>query len=238
MTLGLLSLTGIHVMSRIKQRAVNSTQKEQRRQDILNSARDLFSRTLHYDSLLMKHIAENIDLTKSTLYLYFKTKEEVFLALYTEEFNRLFDAMDQALTRHPEPGSVDSLLDILASEIIGQETFLRLNSLLHAVLEQNIDFDTALGFKTLLRKRLLQTGAYLETYLPDLPQGQGAEVLLSIHELMIGCFHAATPTPALAKLYERPDMQFMKLEFGPQFVKSARLILLATCYQHRLTQLS
>jgi len=221
-------------MVAIKRRAVSVAQKEQRRQDILQSARELFTTHLDYDSLLMKHVAENISLTKGTLYLYFKTKEEVFLALYTEEFNLRFDVIDSLLAAYFDVGTdadnrnngIDIFLSIMTESMLEQQTFLRLNSLLHTVLEQNIELDCALEFKTLLRDRLNATGAGVEKVLPFLKEGQGTELLLMTHELMIGCFHASTPTPCLEEVLQRPDMIFMKLDFEVEFSKAIRLILL------------
>jgi len=217
-------------MAAIKRRAVSVAQKEQRRQDILQSARELFTTNLDYDSLLMKHVAENISLTKGTLYLYFKTKEEVFLALYTEEFNLRFDVIDNLiegyLAADSRENGIDTFLKIMTDSMLEQQTFLRLNSLLHTVLEQNIDLDSALVFKTLLRDRLNATGAGVEKVLSFLNKGQGTELLLMTHELMIGCFHASTPTPCLEEVLQRPDMIFMKLDFEVEFAKAIRLILL------------
>jgi len=217
-------------MVAIKRRAVSVAQKEQRRQDILQSARELFTTHLDYDSLLMKHVAENISLTKGTLYLYFKTKEEVFLALYTEEFNLRFDVIDDFLATYSKVGAegngIDIFLKIMTDSMVEQQTFLRLNSLLHTVLEQNIELDCALEFKTLLRDRLNATGKSVERILPFLKAGQGTELLLMTHELMIGCFHASTPTPCLEEVLQRPDMIFMKLDFEVEFAKAIRLILL------------
>lgn len=215
-------------MSKIKRRAVSNEQKEQRRQDILNSARALFESTSDYNALLMKHIAENIGLTKGTLYLYFKTKEEVFIALYSEELNRCFERLNARLDDLAPRSDVDAVADAISDVLSQKTTFLRLTSLLHSVLEQNIEYEVALEFKILLRDNILATGEKVETCL-DLPRGSGAEILLSIHALAIGCFHMALPTPALDAILERPDMSFMKMDFEEEFKKALRLMIFAYC---------
>lgn len=212
-------------MTQLKRRAVSEEQKAQRRADILNSARELFRDCHHYDEILMKHIAENIKLTKGTLYLYFKTKEEVFLSLYEEEFVALCERLDNALSGIDKDLSWQQLHQILVSGLVGEDMFLRLNSLLHSVLEQNIEYDTALAFKTLLRDRMLATAAIIEQKIPSLKSGQGAELLLLMHEVVIGCYHAASPSPCLDLVFERPDMKFMKLKFEDEFPKLLGLVL-------------
>jgi len=224
-------------MGTIRKRAVSQEQKEKRRVDILESARSLFNQSDNYESLLMKDIAANIGLTKGTLYLYFKTKEEVFLALYTDEFNRIFDSVDSDLAviaKQSGGPNLKAVHSVFCQHLLDNATFLRLNSLLHAVLEQNIEYETALTFKTLLRMRILSSGALLELCLPQLAPGKGPELLLGIHEVLIGCYHAATPSACLEAIFERPDMQFMKLDFEKEFEKTLRILLFSYCEADRL----
>jgi TetR/AcrR family transcriptional regulator len=55
-------------------------EKEQRRNDIINSARKFFA-DRDFDEVSMDEIAENIGLGKSTLYNYFKNKEALYFAI-------------------------------------------------------------------------------------------------------------------------------------------------------------
>lgn len=55
-------------------------EKEQRRNDIINAAeKQFFSRG--YDDVSMDDIADEVELNKATLYLYFKNKESLFFAV-------------------------------------------------------------------------------------------------------------------------------------------------------------
>jgi TetR/AcrR family transcriptional regulator len=55
-------------------------EKEQRRNDIINSARKFYA-DRDFDEVSMDEIAENIGLGKSTLYNYFKNKEALYFAI-------------------------------------------------------------------------------------------------------------------------------------------------------------
>lgn len=55
--------------------------REQRRNDILKAAEKLFF-SRGYDEVSMDSIAREIDLGRSTLYIYFENKEELFLPLF------------------------------------------------------------------------------------------------------------------------------------------------------------
>ena len=55
-------------------------EKEQRRSDIINAAEKLFF-AKGYDDVSMNDIANEVELSKATLYLYFANKEELFFAI-------------------------------------------------------------------------------------------------------------------------------------------------------------
>lgn len=55
-------------------------EKKQRQQDIINAAEKLFF-SKGYDNVSMRDIANEVDLSKATLYLYFQNKESLFFAI-------------------------------------------------------------------------------------------------------------------------------------------------------------
>ena len=55
-------------------------EKESLRQDILDVAREMFA-TEGYESVSMRKIADKIEYSPTTIYLYFKDKNELFYAL-------------------------------------------------------------------------------------------------------------------------------------------------------------
>ncbi|HTX60954.1 MAG TPA: helix-turn-helix domain-containing protein, partial [Methanobacterium sp.] len=55
-------------------------EKENRRNDIISTAERLFYEK-GYENITMADIAEGTELARSTLYLYFKNKKEIYLAI-------------------------------------------------------------------------------------------------------------------------------------------------------------
>jgi len=67
-------------------------EKEEMRQLILDGAREVFlEKGYHHTSL--RTIAERIDYSPGTIYLYFKDKDEIFHALHEEGFYRMLTQM-------------------------------------------------------------------------------------------------------------------------------------------------
>jgi AcrR family transcriptional regulator len=67
-------------------------EKEEMRALILDAARKIFLEK-GYDHTSIRNIAEQIQYSPGTIYLYFKEKDEIFHALHEEGFRRLFDKM-------------------------------------------------------------------------------------------------------------------------------------------------
>lgn len=65
------------------------------RERILNAAIDLFLRE-GYDKTSIRQIADAIEYSPATIYLYFKDKDELFFAIHHRGFEKLFAAMSEA----------------------------------------------------------------------------------------------------------------------------------------------
>lgn len=75
-------------------------EREQRRSDILVSARLAF--VAHgLENTSMDRIANEAELAKGTLYLYFKNRNELLMALLAEDFERLLERMSSAVEKVP-----------------------------------------------------------------------------------------------------------------------------------------
>jgi AcrR family transcriptional regulator len=74
-------------------------EKKELRQEILNAARSLFVER-GYDNVSMRKIAEKVEYSPATIYLYFRDKEDLFDTLCAGMFERLV----HRLTTHPSRG--------------------------------------------------------------------------------------------------------------------------------------
>ena len=73
-------------------------EKEQRRNDIIESARKFFA-DRDFDEVSMDEIAKDIGLGKSTLYLYFKNKEALFFAIELRGIQIWFEMVKQEVKK-------------------------------------------------------------------------------------------------------------------------------------------
>lgn len=210
-------------------RATLSHEKEGRRQDILGAALGLF-RNATYGDITMASIAAQAGMAKGTIYIYFNTKEEIFLELSEGMLLGWFEALDEGLRRggglFMDPIPPSELAGLLLASLEAQPSLARLLGILHTVLEHNVDRLVALRFKEFLADRCLRTGRLLEQRLPFLREGQGPELMLRIHALVLGLWQMSDPPPEVKALLQSPGLQLFDAPFRPQF-EAAFLDLLA-----------
>jgi AcrR family transcriptional regulator len=208
----------------IKRRAIKDEQKQERRQTILDHAWRLFQGT-PYQQITISEVAERAGLAKGTIYLYFKTKEELFLALLEQQLAAWFDELDAQLHAQIGAGDITLVAELMCGSLDRHPGLTRLLAMLHNILEQNIDYDTTLRFKRMLLVRMNGTGALLEGCLPFLRPGQGAHLLLQAHALIIGLWHLADPAPVARQVLDTPEMAPFMIAFAPELLKAFTALL-------------
>jgi len=197
----------------MKQRARNPEDKQERRAAILAVTREVWDGTT-YAGFTMADVAERASLAKGTLYLYFKTKEELLLGLLVELFSEWFDNVDARLDGAGGRFSAARLARLLCESLEARPSFTRLLGILHAILEENIEFEIALAFKTMLLDRTGRTSARIERRLPLLREGDGARLLLYLHALVVGLRQMADPAPVARRVIEERGMDAFRIDFG------------------------
>jgi AcrR family transcriptional regulator len=197
-------------------RARQAGQKLERRQAILNTAWRMFQEST-YEAVTMDSVARGMGLAKGTLFLYFRTKEELFLALTAQQLSGWFAAMDEKLAQIS--GTTDSLqvVTLLADSLRERVGFTRLLAILSTVLEQNITYESALEFKRQLAGLIQHTGAELERCLPFLKTGDGAHLILQCQAIVVGLWHLSDPSPVVKQVISLPEMRAFQVDFDREF---------------------
>ena len=201
-------------------RARTDHAKEQRRGAILRAATSLLDRS-RYDTVTMAAVAREAGIAKGTTYLYFATKEQLFLALLEEEYAAWFGDARVALRALPADPDLGAVRDALVGTVKDRPRFLELMQLLHGVLEQNIPMETARAFKTRLRDEV--TGlALVLSEVTAMPMPRAGRLLMHLHAVVIGLRQLARPSAPVEEALERPDLAVMRVDFEEEL----RVVLL------------
>jgi AcrR family transcriptional regulator len=207
-----------------RRRAVHDGQKEERRLAILTTAWQLFQ-TTSYEAVTIAGVAEAAGLAKGTIFLYFKTKEALFLALLQQQLESWFAAVDAGLTVVRGKDRIPQITALICEQLESRPGLTRLLAILHTLLERNINLDEALRFKYMLKEHFEHTGALLEQCLPFLQPRQGAHVLLQCDAMVIGFWHLADPAPVVQQVLQRPELLMFEVRFITELSTAMQALL-------------
>ncbi|WP_246580696.1 TetR/AcrR family transcriptional regulator [Deinococcus aestuarii] len=199
-------------------RARSPEEKGQRRDDILRAAERLWAKTPHAE-LSMNQVAREAKLAKGTLYLYFDTKEEMFLALLTEHLQRWVGGL-VALLDERRPQTPGEVADVLVASARGHEELRRLLILLGTVLGQSEGLDLTLRFGREVR-RMLQPVVERFPFAPEVT----LRVLIHAHALGMGWQHASEESFATDFVRRQHDLAFLVPRFEPEFGLALRAVI-------------
>jgi AcrR family transcriptional regulator len=124
----------------------NGNKKDSNRESILKIAREIFSK-YGYKKTTLDDIANAVRKGKSSLYYYFKSKEDLFHAVIMKEVEILGYELEIVINRNTDP--VDKLRDYILTKI---KTFRGLANFYHAI-ENDV---TAIGFIEEIKQRYEQ----------------------------------------------------------------------------------
>ena len=198
----------------IKQRAMLEEDKQLRRRAILSAATALLLQ--HPDRLAsVQDVALQSGLAKGTMYLYFRTKEEIYLAVHEQQTHQFFDTLEALLARERSRPSLKRLTRNVVEAIRQHPSFLPL-AIQCPEFERNADLDVVAHCKAGIGARLQQIGASIEVTYPRLKKGDGARLLIRSYGLMLGLWQLTAPTPARERLLERAELAVFRLDYMVQ----------------------
>jgi Asp-tRNA(Asn)/Glu-tRNA(Gln) amidotransferase C subunit len=96
----------------------------QRREEIVNACEELYQ-TMSFKDITLKEIGQVTSFSRPTIYNYFQTKEEIFLALYQREYERWNEALERIL-RENDSMTHEQLADAIAHSLEERGQLLKL----------------------------------------------------------------------------------------------------------------
>jgi AcrR family transcriptional regulator len=208
----------------MRHRARREVDKHERRRALVAAAFALVDES-SYEAVTMTKVAERAGLAKGTLYLYFGTKEDLFLSVAEQSLGEWFGALDAWLEDGDGPAEVGELAEVIASSLASRPALVRLLAILHTTLERNIDAGRVLSFKRFLLSRFGRTATLLERRLPFLAAGEGGQLLLRLDALVIGLWHLADPAPAVREVLGQLGMEPFVVDFPSELAAMVRALL-------------
>lgn len=196
-----------------KRRAVAPEDKSEKRAAIVNAVHELARRDFSA-SYSVEQLAKKAGLAKGTVYLYFKTREEMLLAVHEKHAHELFDVVERALAA--ADASAEKVVRAGLRYLKAHPEFYPLAAGCRGMLDKSVSTEAAFAFKVGLGKRLAPLGARIEALYPGLKPGEGAVLLMNSYAMIVGLWQLADPPLSLRPVMHRPEMQIFRLDFERQ----------------------
>ena len=116
-----------------------------RKEEIMNACEQLY-RTMNFKEITLKEIGEVTSFTRTSIYNYFQTKEEIFLGLFQREYELWNEALE-AILNGAEALSREQLADRLAQTLSARELMLKLLAVNLYDMEENSRIERLVAFK-------------------------------------------------------------------------------------------
>ncbi|MEZ5453559.1 MAG: TetR family transcriptional regulator [Thiothrix sp.] len=179
-------------------RATNPEDKELRREAILDAAEQLWLAQAA-GMFNVADIAKAAGLAKGTVYLYFRSKEELFLAIHERHVNTFFNRMKMRASQISQPMTLDDMFAVNRQFLLDFPAFLPLATLCHGLLERQISLESAFVFEERTYTQLEELVQALRSHFPQATQA----LMLQSYALFLGLWQLMRPSPLKELMKER-----------------------------------
>jgi AcrR family transcriptional regulator len=190
------------------QRARKPEEREFRREAILTAAAELFDAEGPQGAGL-NAIAARAGFTKSNVYRYFESREEVLLSLFLAELDGFVGDFESGVGAIAE-NDIDALARLAADGFIARPRFCALMTILISVLEQNVSEDRIKTLKRAVSSLYTRVAVALQSRLPAAGLEDCGWVGASSATFVAGLWPSARPSSTAARVMELPEFAHLK----------------------------
>ena len=178
----------------------------QRREEIVNACEQLYQ-TKSFKEINLKDIGEATSFSRPTIYNYFHTKEEIFLALYAREYQKWNDELESILNSDQNYNR-KQIAEMIAGSLERRAQLLRLLSMNNFDMEANSREELLASFKRAYGRSLDLFRGILEKYCQDMSTEEVKEILYVFFPFMFGIYPYAEVTDKQRKAMEEAGVEY------------------------------
>ena len=158
---------------------------EARREEIINACEKLYQ-TMSFKEITLRDIAGATSFTRTSIYNYFQTKEEIFLALLTREYNRWIDELS-SISEH-EKMTRDEFAGALAHSLENRAQLLKIMSMNHYDMEENSRPENLVEMKVAYGRAISGVRDCLNKFFPEMADKQVDDFIYNFFPFMFGIY--------------------------------------------------
>ncbi len=186
--------------------AISEKTTTTRREEIVNACEKLYQ-TMSFREITLKEISEETSFSRPSIYNYFATKEEIFLALFEREYDR-WNAELEEIHRGRQKLSIRALAEKLANSLAARPQLLKLLSMNLYDMEANSSLESLTRFKYSYGKALENMKRILLKFRPEMTGKQIRDFVYAFFPFMFGVYPYTEVTEKQKKAMEQVGIDF------------------------------
>ena len=191
-------------MSRGSEKLINS-----RKNEIINAFEELYQ-TMSFRNISMREIGEKTSMKRSSIYNYFQTKEEIFLALIAREFQSWCSVL-QKIEDHDSMTLIE-FAEAIASSLQERRYFLKLISWNHYELQENSRTERLAEVQQVTYAAMQTLLICLDKFFPTITDTAKKEFQQSFFIFLYGIDSYASDSDSQKKALEFADIPYNPLQ--------------------------
>lgn len=157
-----------------------------RKEEIITACAELY-KTMSFKDITIKEIGNATSFTRTSIYNYFQTKEEIFLALLQREYELWNGRLKEIRAEHEEMTG-EEFADALAHSLEERENLLKIMSMNHYDMEDNSRIERLVEFKAVYGQSLAEVRNCLDKFFPEMTVQDKQNFIFSFFPFMFGIY--------------------------------------------------
>ena len=158
----------------------------QKREEIINACEQLYS-AMSFREITLKEIGSITSFSRPTIYNYFETKEEIFLALFKREYDRWNEQLTAILEENDQLTKAQ-LADRIAQSLADRPQLLKLLSMNNFDMEANSRQELLTSFKQSYGGSMRRMTMLLTKFCPDMSVTDIQNFIYTFFPFMFGMY--------------------------------------------------
>ena len=178
----------------------------QKREEIINACEQLYS-AMSFREITLKEIGSITSFSRPTIYNYFETKEELFLALFKREYDRWNEQLTAILEENDQLTKAQ-LADRIAQSLADRPQLLKLLSMNNFDMEANSRQELLTSFKQSYGGSMRRMTMLLTKFCPDMSVTDIQNFIYTFFPFMFGIYPYTAVTENQKKAMKEAGINF------------------------------
>ena len=157
-----------------------------RREEIISACEKLYQ-TMNFKDITIIEIGKITSFTRTSIYNYFNTKEEIFLALHQKEYELWIDELEKIISDN-ETLTREEFAALLAKSLENRLQLLKLMSMNHFDMEMNSRQENLIEFKKVYGQSLATVKKCLDKFFPAKTETEKQNFLYAFFPFIYGIY--------------------------------------------------